>query len=116
LAVRGRSPSASVFSLFVRPMAAGGRLVEVARGDDRTTIWGPGFAFTPDNKQLLYAVHDRDRPNKEFRVVPIEGGTPISIPLPNVQAATFHPDGRLAYTANPGVIQENWMIRDLPLK
>jgi hypothetical protein len=117
LAMRGRSPSASVFSLFVRPMAAGGRLVEVAREDDRTTIRGPGFTFTPDNKHLLYAVQGRDSPyNAGFRVVPVEGGTPRSIPLQNVQIATFHPDGHLAYTAFPGLIQETWMIRDLPLK
>ena len=111
LAMRGRLPSASVYSLFVRPAAEGGRLVELVHGV--TGIAEP-FTFTPDSKQVLYAVVDTSPPFHEFRVVPVEGGTPKSIPLAG-QSPSFHPDGRLAYTQSSSRY-ETWMVRNLPLK
>jgi len=111
LAMRGRVPSQNLFSLFVRPTATGGELVELVRG---VTGLNESFVFTPDSKQVFYSVVDTTPPFHEFRVVPVGGGTPISVPLAG-QSPSLHPDWRFAYTQNSTRF-EAWMVRNLPLK
>jgi Tol biopolymer transport system component len=106
-------PGPGDFGLFVMP-AVGGKPVELARSTEGAVIAGyAGVAWTPDSKHILYLVQQVSGGERgEFRGVPIEGGTPKVIPL-NGRAPTFHPDGRLAYSASKGWT-ELWLISNLP--
>lgn len=109
LAIVGRVPSTTVFSLFVRPAAAGGKLVERVHGIV-TTTGAPTFAFTPDSKQVIY---QSEAPLNELRIVPVDGGPSVSTRIIG-QYPSFHPDGRLTYTQITGS-PEVVMLRNLRL-
>ena len=57
--------------------------------------------FTPDGKQVLFAsprnVHTRRY--QQFFTVPLAGGMPTQLPIPNANKGSFSPDGKkIAYT------------------
>jgi hypothetical protein len=109
LAIVGRTPSTTIFSLFVRPAAAGGKLVERVHGIVRST-GTPTFVFTPDSKQVIYQA---EAPLNQLRIVPVDSGPSVSTRIIG-QYPSFHPDGRLTYTqttGSPGVV----MLRNPPL-
>ena len=80
-------------------------VVGVEGGVPARLTWHPGpdrvQGFTPDGKSVLFtsgrAVHTR-RFTQLF-TVPVEGGHPAQLPIPNASKATYSPDGRMiAYT------------------
>ena len=101
----------------MKPMAPGGKLVELARDEERLTIRSDSFTFTPDSTHILYATQalsDGVWRESEFRVIPVEGGTPRTIPVSGSEPS-FLPDGRLIYSTG-GRRADIWMVRNLPLK
>ena len=80
-------------------------LVPVTGGIPRRLTWHPGRDlvrdFTPDGKKVLFASQRSvfTRRYMQLFTVPVEGGFPEKLPIPNAYHATWSPDGqRLAYT------------------
>lgn len=80
-------------------------VVPVEGGVPRRLTWHPGYdivrAFTPDGTSVLF-VSSRfsfTRGYAQLFTVPLEGGFPSSLKIPNAYKATYSPDGkRMAYT------------------
>lgn len=80
-------------------------VVAVDGGEPRRLTWHPGAdlvqGFTVDGASVLFtsqrAVHTRRF--RQLWTVPIAGGPPVRLPIPNADKASFAPDGRrIAYT------------------
>lgn len=72
---------------------------------------GPDFArcFTPDGSAVLLASQREVFTNRyaQFFTVPVSGGMPEKLPIPNGHRAAFSPDGeRIAYTPIPPRYQQ----------
>ncbi|MBU0755089.1 MAG: peptidase S41, partial [Planctomycetes bacterium] len=85
-------------------------LVSVDGGIPQRLTWHPApdqvQAFSPDGKYVLFtsdrAVHTR-RFTQLFEV-PVTGGHPIALPIPNASKGTYSPDGKkIAYLPNDEV-------------
>lgn len=74
-------------------------------GEARRLTWHPGAdlvrGFTPDGKAVLFASGRSAHTNRHTQLftVPVEGGVPTRLPVPNGSKAALAPDGqRIAYT------------------
>ncbi len=80
-------------------------LLPVTGGIPKRLTWHPGRDlvrdFTPDGKKVLFASQRSvfTRRYMQLFTVPVEGGFPEKLPIPNAYHATWSPDGQhLAYT------------------
>jgi tricorn protease len=80
-------------------------VVPAAGGTPRRLTWHPGDdvvrGFTPDGKSVLFSSprHAFTRRYVQLFTVPLAGGMPEQLPVPNGVQACFSPDGtRIAYT------------------
>ncbi|HEY7509621.1 MAG TPA: PDZ domain-containing protein [Vicinamibacteria bacterium] len=79
-------------------------VVAAAGGVPRRLTWHPGadtaLGFTPDGKAVLFA-SPREVYTQRYQqlfTVPVEGGWPTRLPIPNATKAAISPDGRtIAY-------------------
>lgn len=97
---------------------AGGPPTELVKLVDGE-VFANGPVWAPDSRHLLYAVRIVDAASKQtswvLRGVSVGGGAPTTI-LDHKEGIifglTFHPDGRLAYTAESSH-NELWVARNL---
>jgi tricorn protease len=80
-------------------------VVPTSGGTPRRLTYHPGVdivrGFTPDGKAVLFSSPRQvfTRRYTQLFTVPLEGGMPTQVPIPNGVQASFSPDGhRLAYT------------------
>lgn len=80
-------------------------IVPVSGGIPKRLTWHPGSdqvrGFTPDGEKVLFATQRTVFTNRytQFYTVPISGGTPEKLVIPNGWRASYAPDGNhLAYT------------------
>src|SRR5688572_2803013 len=80
-------------------------IVPVEGGTPTRLTYHPGAdvvrGFTPDGKQVLFASQRNvfTRRYQQFFTVPLTGGMPTQLPIPNANKGTFSPDGKkIAYT------------------
>jgi tricorn protease len=80
-------------------------VVPVTGGSPLRLTWHPGVdivrGFTPDGKEVLFSSPRQvfTRNYTQLFTVPVTGGMPTQIPIPNGVQASFSPDGeRIAYT------------------
>jgi len=82
-------------------------LVPAAGGVPKRLTWHPSRdtvqGFTPDGRAVLFASPREAVNNRhdQLYTVPVEGGMPTKLPIPNASRAVFSPDGKtIAYTPN----------------
>ncbi|NOY37671.1 MAG: peptidase S41 [Chlorobi bacterium] len=84
-------------------------VVPVEGGIPTRLTWHPYAdyvrGFTPDGKSVLFASGRTEHTNRylQFFTVPVTGGFPEKLPVPNGWKASYSPDGNfIAYTPIPG--------------
>ncbi|MEE4215926.1 MAG: protease, partial [Bacteroidales bacterium] len=84
-------------------------IVPVEGGVPKRLTWHPGAdivrGFTPDGSAVLFASQREIFTNRymQFFTVPIDGGFPTRLVIPNGYCASYSPDARyMAYTPIPG--------------
>lgn len=103
-------------------------IVPVEGGVPRRLTWHPGAdivrGFTPDGKAVLFASQRNVHTTRYYQLftVPVEGGYPTQLVIPNAWYASYSPDGRqMAYTPIPersqqwknyrgGTVSEIWLF------
>ena len=80
-------------------------VVPAAGGIPKRLTWHPGSdyvrGFTPDGKSILFTSsrHDYSGRYTQLFTIPVEGGFPVRLKIPNAHKASFSADGtRMAYT------------------
>ncbi len=80
-------------------------IVSAEGGVPRRLTWHPGAdavqGFTPDGDAVLFRSSRAVFTNRysQLFTIPVEGGHPAQLPIPNAYKATYSPDGRMmAYT------------------
>ncbi len=80
-------------------------VVESAGGVPRRLTWHPGAdvvqGFTTDGSEVLFRSSRQTFTNRysQLFTIPVEGGHPTALPIPNADKAVYSPDGRMmAYT------------------
>jgi tricorn protease len=88
-------------------------VIPTGGGAARRLTWHPGVdivrGFTPDGKEVLFSSPRQvfTRRYTQLFTVPVTGGMPTQLPLPNAVQASFSPDGeRIAYTPLSDVTQQ----------
>lgn len=88
-------------------------VVPVQGGVPKRLTWHPGAdlarGFTPDGKSVLFASQRSVFTNRysQLFTVPVEGGFPFQLEIPNASEASYSPDGRyMAYTPIAGRFQQ----------
>lgn len=88
-------------------------VVPVEGGVPKRLTWHPGVDlvrdFTPDGKNVLFASQRSVFTNRYFQLftVPVDGGFPVQLNIPNAWLASYSPDGKqMAYTPIPGRFQQ----------
>ncbi len=84
-------------------------IVPVEGGVPKRLTWHPGAdmvrGFTPDGQSVLFASQRAVHTNRylQFFTVPVKGGFPTQLVIPNGWRASYAPDGKsMAYTPIPG--------------
>lgn len=75
---------------------------------------GPGTAWTPDGRYVLFTKAKAKSPDMTLWSVPAQGGAPkkINLTMPLLRDLRIHPDGkRIAFTAGQNQ-QEVWMMEN----
>ncbi len=103
-------------------------VIPVEGGVPKRLTWHPAAdqvrGFTPDGKSVLFASQRNSYTNRYFQLftVPIEGGFPTQLKIPNAWHASYSPDGKcMAYTPIPerflqwknyrgGTVSEIWVF------
>ena len=89
-------------------------VVPAAGGVPRRLTWHPGndvaLGFTPDGKAVLFSSPRQVYTARytQLFTVPVEGGFPTRLPIPNASKAAISPDGRTIAYVPLGEAFEQW--------
>ena len=70
-----------------------------------------GIAWTPDSKQIVYAIAGTSPDEGELMAVPVDSGSPKSLSLKG-DRVSIDPSGRLAYVVHASRTA-TWVARNL---
>jgi hypothetical protein len=84
-------------------------VVEVAKPDKNVHDWYSGASWLPDRSRVVFIATRRDRTAMEALVVPIEGGTPVRLDLPDgISRVLVDDSGAIVYGLNGALLGQRF--------